>query len=327
VKAPLDDIVSMALFAEVVRLRSFTAAGASAGLAKSAVSRRISLLEERLGVRLLQRTTRTLSLTEDGLRYYEHCAALLAAAAAAEEAVAGASTVPRGPLRVNAPVTFAQMFLAAPLASFLARYPAIELQLSTDDRLVDVVEGGFDLVIRISRLADSSLVARRLATDRLVVCGSPTYLAARGRPGVPADLVGHNCLHYSLVPVQGEWRFRGAAGSLDVPVTSNFAVSDATVLRQAALAGLGLIVVPHFVVAADVAAGRLELVLDGARRAEIGIHAVYPSRRQLPARTKLLLEHLASHFADPDWRLRDQGVAAPTERAPRPRVSRRPSPP
>jgi DNA-binding transcriptional LysR family regulator len=307
-RAELDDISSMALYAKVVQLRSFTAAANEVGLAKSAVSKRIAGLEERLGVRLLTRTTRKLTLTEEGVRYYEHCAALLVAANAAAEAVAGASTTPRGPLRVNAPVTFAQMFLADAIAAFLARYPDIEVHLSTEDRIVDVVESGYDVVVRISRLDDSSLVARRLSADRLVVCGSPAYLEDRGRPATPGDLIGHNCLHYSLVPREAEWRYRGAGGRpYSVTVAGNLSTTDGTVLRRAALAGLGLAVLPHFMVAADVAAGTLELVLEGARKAEIGIYAVFASRRQLPARTKLFLDWLGTHFAAPAWRLASAG--------------------
>jgi len=298
VKAPLEDLASMVLFAQVVQRRSFTAAAREVGLAKSAVSKRITALEERLGVRLLTRTTRSLPLTEEGLRYYEHCAALLAAADAAEDAVAGASTAPRGPLRVSAPVTLAQMHLADAIAAFLLRYPEIEIDLAVEDRVVDVVEGGFDVAVRVTRLADSSLVARRLATDRLVVCGAPAYLDARGRPATPADLIGHACLHYALVPRAAEWRFRGARGAYSVPVRGNFTASNGTVLVRAAVAGLGLAVAPRFMVAAEVAAGRLELVLEGFRRAEIGIHAVFPSRKQLPARTKLFVDHLVRWFAD-----------------------------
>ena len=297
-KAPLEDLASMVLFAQVVQRRSFTAAAREVGLAKSAVSKRITALEERLGVRLLTRTTRSLTLTEEGLRYYEHCAALLAAADAAEDAVAGASTAPRGPLRVSAPVTLAQMHLADAIAAFLLRYPEIEIDLAVEDRVVDVVEGGFDVAVRVTRLADSSLVARRLATDRLVVCGAPAYLDARGRPATPADLIGHACLHYALVPRAAEWRFRGARGAYSVPVRGNFTASNGTVLVRAAVAGLGLAVAPRFMVAAEVAAGRLELVLEGFRRAEIGIHAVFPSRKQLPARTKLFVDHLVRWFAD-----------------------------
>ncbi|HUS31886.1 MAG TPA: LysR family transcriptional regulator, partial [Kofleriaceae bacterium] len=288
-----------------VQERSFSAAARDLGLVKSAVSKRISLLEERLGVRLLTRTTRKLSLTEDGARFYEHCAALLAAADAAEEAVAGASSEPRGRLLVNAPVSFAQMYLTDALAGFLRKHPSIEVDLSADDRMVDVVEGGFDVVVRITRLADSSMVARRLSMDRLVVCASPDYLARHGRPETPAELVGHNCLHYSLVSQAGEWRFRDAQKQpFVVPIAGNFRTTDGATLWRAALAGVGIAVTPLFMVARDVQAGRLELLLEGARKAEIGIYAMFASRRQLPARTKLLVEHLVGWFAEPAWRLR-----------------------
>ena len=302
-KAPLEDLVSMALFASVVQHRSFSAAARELGLVKSAVSKRVSLLEDRLGVRLLTRTTRKLALTEDGARYYEHCAALLAAADAAEEAVAGASTAVSGKLRVNAPVSFSQMYLADAFAAFLGKHRNVELELSADDRLVDVVEGGFDVSIRISRLIDSSLIARQLATDRLVVCASPAYLDEHGRPQTPTDLVGHNCLHYTVVSQSGEWRFRDAQKQpFVVPVSSNFKTSDGATLRYAAAAGMGLAVTPLFMVARDVRDGRLELVLEGARKAEIGIYAMFASRRQLPVRTKALIDHLSNWFANADWR-------------------------
>jgi DNA-binding transcriptional LysR family regulator len=304
-KASLEDLASMALFARVVQRRSFSAAAGELGLVKSAVSKRISQLERRLGVRLLTRTTRKLSLTEDGVRYYEHCAALLAAADAAADAIAGASTELRGRVRLNAPVSFSQLFLAQALAEFLARFPEIDIDLTADDRFVDVVEGGFDIVIRITQLKDSSLIARRLSVDRLVVCGAPAYFARQGRPATPMELIGHNCLHYTVVSQAGEWRFRDANRQpYVVPVRGNFTSSDGATLRQAALAGLGLVVGPHFLVASDVAAGRLELVLEGARRAEIGIYAMFTTRRHLPARTKLLLDHLATWFGAPDWRMR-----------------------
>ncbi|HEY5947953.1 MAG TPA: LysR family transcriptional regulator [Kofleriaceae bacterium] len=307
-RTPLEDLVSMALFASVVQHHSFSAAARELGLVKSAVSKRVSQLEERLGVRLLTRTTRKLALTEDGVRYYEHCAVLLAAADAAQEAIAGASTAERGRLRINAPIAFAQLYLADALTAFLARYPQIEIELTADNKFVDVVEGGFDIVIRISQLNDSSLIARRLSVDRLVVCGSPAYFAKHGRPGAPPDLIGHNCLHYSLVSQAGEWRFRDANRQpYVVPVSGNLTCSDGATLRHAALAGLGLFVAPLFMVARDVDAGRLELVLEGTRRAEIGIYAMFASRRQLPVRTKLVLDHLSAWFAAADWRIRTEG--------------------
>jgi DNA-binding transcriptional LysR family regulator len=299
-RAALDDLPTLALFAQVVRLRSFTAAAREAGLAKSAVSKRISRLEDRLGVRLLHRTTRRLALTADGLRFYQHCAALVAAAAAAHDAVAGAADVVAGVLRVNAPVTFGQLYLARALTAFLLAHPGVEVHLTADDRLVDVVEGGYDLAIRIGRLRDTSLVARRLAVDRLVVCAAPSYLARAGTPVHPEELVHHNCLRYGLIAADDEWRFRGPDGPYAVPTRGSLVASNGTILREAALAGLGLAVVPRHMIAGDLADGRLVLVLDGHRRAEIGIHALYPDRR-LPARSRALLDFVTAWFADADW--------------------------
>jgi DNA-binding transcriptional LysR family regulator len=299
-----EDLFSMMLFAHVVELRSFSAAALKVGLAKSTVSKRISSLEHLLGVSLLSRTTRKLALTQDGVRFYEHCRAMLASANAAVDTVTSSSQSARGVLRVNAPVTFSQMHLARAVAQFVLRHPEIELHLVTDDRIVDLVDGGFDVVVRISRLEDSSLVARRLATDRLVVCASPEYLARAGTPQSPADLVHHNCLHYGLVPLDKEWRFRFQGKAAAMPVHGNMVTSDGTVLRQATLAGLGLAVLPLFMVAADIKAGRLRTVLDGFRRAEIGIYAVFVNRKHLPLRTKLFLDHLSDYFADARWKER-----------------------
>jgi DNA-binding transcriptional LysR family regulator len=301
VKTPLAELSSFALFAQVVQARSFSEAARRAGLAKSAVSKRIARLEERLGARLLVRTTRKLSLTAEGLRCYEHCAALVTAADAAEESVSAASQAARGRLRVNAPVTFAQLYLAPPIASFLQRYPEIELELSTENRLVDLVEDAYDVVIRISRLREDSLVARKLADDRLVVCAAPAYLEQRGEPRRPDELVGHNCLHYTLVPRAGEWRFRGEDGPLAVPTTGNFSTSDGSVLREAAVAGMGLAVLPSSLVADELRAGRLRPVLTSHRRGRVGIYAVFTSRKQLALRTRLFIDHLVRCFATPPW--------------------------
>lgn len=300
-RVPIGELASMALFAQVVQARSFSEAAQQAGLAKSAVSKRIARLEERLGVRLLLRTTRKLSLTPEGLRFYEHCAQLVSAADAAEASVSSASRLARGRLSVNAPVTFAQMYLGPPLASFLQRYPEIELDVSTDNRVIDVVEGGFDVVIRISRLTESSLVTRRLAEDRLVLCAAPSYLARHGEPQSPDELLRHNCLHYALVPRGGEWRFRGGDGPYEVPTGGNFSTTDGSLLREVAAAGLGLVVLPSFMVSRELADGRLKVVLPGHRRGRIGLYAVLATRRQLPLRTRLFIEHLAAHFAEPRW--------------------------
>ena len=301
----LDQLPSLALFARVAQLRSFTAAARQSGIAKSAVSKRIAQLEAAVGVQLLRRTTRKLALTEEGLRFYEHCARLLESARAAHESVATASESLRGVIRVSAAVTFAHMHLAGALAEFLLQHPEVEAQLSADDGLVDVVEGGFDVVVRVGRLpANAGFSARRLASDRLVVCGAPDYLERAGRPRSPDELVRHNCLHYERVPLSGEWRFRGEDGPYSVPVRGSLSSTDGTVLRRAALAGLGLAVLPLFMVVPDLRDGRLELVLEGHRRAEIGIHAVTAHGRRLPRRTRALIDFLARRFSRPGWQER-----------------------
>lgn len=293
---PVDQVASLALFARVVHHRSFSAAAREAGLAKSAVSRRIAELEQTLRVRLLHRTTRTLSLTEEGLRVHEHARALVASADSAQEVAGLASGAVRGTLRLDATVAFAQLYLARALTRFLALHPEVEVHLSTDERLVDVVEGGFDVVFRIGRLTDSSLVARKLGTDRLVVCASPDYLARAGTPRAPTDLLQHACLHYALVPRAAEWRFRQGGRTLEVSTRGALSCTDGLSLREAALAGAGLVAVPSMLVAEDVAAGRLRLVLEGARQAEFGIHALTAHRTQTPPRVRALLDFLGTDF-------------------------------
>jgi DNA-binding transcriptional LysR family regulator len=291
---PMDQIASLALFARVVQHRSFSAAAREAGLAKSAVSRRIAQLEQTLGVRLLQRTTRSLSLTQEGARVHEHARALMDAADAAQDVAGVATGAVRGVLRVDATVAFSQLYLTAALTRFLALHREVEVHLSTDERMVDVVEGGFDVVFRIGRLTDSGLIARRLATDRLVVCASPDYLARAGTPRVPADLLQHACLHYGLVSRAAEWRFRQGGRAIEVSTRGALTCSDGLSLRQAVLAGAGLASVPSMLVADDVAAGRLTVVLDGLRRAEFGIHAITAHRTQVPPRVRALLDFLVA---------------------------------
>ncbi|WP_394828757.1 LysR family transcriptional regulator [Pendulispora albinea] len=297
----VDELPSLALFARVVHHRSFSAAAEETGLAKSVVSRRVARLEKALGVRLLRRSTRTLSVTDEGLRVYEHAAALVAAATAAEQSVGPTVKRVQGVLRVNAPVTFAQMHLADAAAAFLAAYPEVELHLSTDNRAVDVVEDGFDVVVRIGQLRDSGLAARKLASDRLVVCGAPEYLARAGEPKTPDELLQHNCMHYEVVAHAAEWRFRGPGGAVIVPARGNFATTDGTVLCRAARAGLGLAVAPSFMVARDVAEGRLRTVLQDYPCSDIGIYALVAHRTYLPPRVRAFIDFLARRFARVRW--------------------------
>jgi DNA-binding transcriptional LysR family regulator len=300
--ASLDDLVSLALFARVVEGGSFTAAARAVGMSKSAVSTRVARLEDRLGARLLHRTTRRLALSEAGAALYEHAARMVAAADDAAEVAEGTSREPRGQLRISAPVTLAQMHLAPALAEFLRAHPSVQVDLEASDRIVDLVAERFDLAIRIARLGDSSLVARRLATDRLVVAASPAYLDRAGIPRSVADLSRHNCLHYARTPPSAEWGFRGLGGVRRATAAGNLVVSDGTVLRESAAAGLGLAVLPRFMVAADLASGRLVTVLDDLPRREIGIFAVYPHRRNVPAKVRAFVDLLAARFARAPWR-------------------------
>lgn len=297
----LEHIVDLGLFARVVDLQSFSAAARQTGIAKSAVSRRIALLERRLGVQLLRRSTRAVEVTSDGARFFEHCRRVIAAAADAEESVKSASTTTRGLVRVSAPVTFSQMYLARAFAQFQLSHPELEINLTADDRFVDPVAGEFDLVVRITRLKNEEFVAKCLLNDRLVVAGSPGYFERCGRPRRSEDLVHHHCLHYTLVERGAEWRFLGGDKRPVGLSQTYFASNDGTVLREAMLAGLGLVVLPHFMVARDVARGQAELVLEGKRSAGVGIYAVVASSRGLPLRLRILIEFLETYFAKLDF--------------------------
>ncbi|XXT23644.1 LysR family transcriptional regulator [Sorangium sp. So ce429] len=297
---PLDDLPSMALFAQVVQLRSFSAAAREAGLVKSAVSKRIAALEARVGVRLLVRTSRKLAPTSEGLAFYEHCAALCAAARAAVDSVGEARSA-HGVVRVNAAGVFAALYLARAVGLFLAGHPGIDVHFVTDDRLVDLAESGADIVVRVSRKLRGSAVVRRIATDRMHLVASPAYLARAGAPESPADLVRHNCLRYGLMPADEEWQFEEDGRRIGVPIASNLVASDAAVLRGAALAGVGLSILPGFLVARDIAAGKLVSVLKRHLHIPLGVYVLMGHRTQLPERTRLLVDFLARHFATADW--------------------------
>ena len=260
-----DEILSMVCFARVVEAGSFTAAAEKLDLSKSVVSARVAQLEDRVGARLLNRTTRKLSLTAEGMAFYERCMRLVNAADDATAGVEGPSEVPRGPLRVSAPSVFAQEYLAPPLQVYLERNPQVRLELALTDKVVDLADDGIDLAIRISPSVDGgNLSARKLASDRTVLCASPAYLSRRGTPTSAEHLVQHDCLVYSLLRISDEWRFRapGSRETFTVPIEGRFQAASAGVLRQAALAGMGICALPSFMVAEDLAMGRLRTVVD-----------------------------------------------------------------
>jgi DNA-binding transcriptional LysR family regulator len=299
-----NDILAMVFFARVVQAGSFTGAAAKLGVSKSVVSAKVADLEEQLRVRLLHRTTRKLSLTQEGMALFERCTKVVIAADEAAAAAEGAGDVPRGVLRVNAPIAFAQDYLAAPMAAYLEQNPDVRIDLAMSDRVIDLVDEGVDLAIRVTaNLQGPGLIARKLAADRTVLCASPAYLARKGTPLSSQDLVHHDCLVYSLLKVSEEWRFRerGAKEIVSAPITGRLSAASGAVLRQVALAGMGLAVLPAFMVASDVVAGRLRLVVDGFQGVELGIYAVYPQTRRPLGKVRAFVDLLVAHFRTPRW--------------------------
>lgn len=296
------DLRDIALFAAVVEAHSFSGAAERLGISKAAVSKRVAQLERRLGARLLFRTTRRLSVTEAGAAYYEFCARIVSEAAEAEDAVTRLQAEPRGTLRINAPMSFGRLHLAPAIVDFLRRFPDVRIDLVMDDRELDLVAEAFDVAIRIAQLPDSSLVARRLAPCRLVACAAPAYLKRHGVPRTPSDLSRHNCLHYSYAGPYGEWHFAGARRDASVRVSGSLRANNGETLREAALAGLGIVRIPTFLVGEDLRTGRLKRILPRYRLPELSIHALFAQRRHLPAKVRVFVEFLAARFGpEPVW--------------------------
>jgi DNA-binding transcriptional LysR family regulator len=289
----LDELLSMAAFAHVVEARSFTAAAAKLGLSKSVVSTKLSQLEARLGVRLLQRTTRRLSMTTEGARLYERCARILRASEEAIEVVAQVGTLPHGLLRVTAPVGFGQLQLVHLLPAFAERYPRIRVDLALSDRMVNLAAEAFDVAIRFApRVRELDLVARRIGTDGRVLCAAPSYLEHRAVPRVPEDLRGHNCLRLSARREREEWSFPSDDGPIVVPVSGNFIVDNVIALRSALLAGLGVAVMPQSIVSLDLKRGRLVPLLKAYPFEEIGVYALHAHGRHVPAKVRVFIDFL-----------------------------------
>jgi len=291
----LDRFTGMAVFAKVVESASFAAAARHFGMSPAMVSKHVQTLEERLGVRLLNRTTRRVSATEVGLSYYEHCHRILAEMEHADRAAGDLQTAPRGLLRVTAPVSFALRHLDPAIAEYLAAYPDVSVELSLDDHYVDLVEERFDLAIRAGRLADSSLTARRLCSATMMLCAAPAYLAANGAPRAPSDLTKHNCLVYTYTTPQSAWRFVDGSGKEHVVrVSGRFLANNGDALRALALNGVGIILAPNFIVEEDLQAGNLIQLLPEYTTQETPVHAVYPHGRLLSAKTRTFIDFLAA---------------------------------
>ena len=290
------------MFARVVEAKSFTAAANSLGVSKSIVSKRITLLERRLGARLLQRSTRRLSLTPEGASLHERCAALLRAADELPGLVRGDDGALRGVLRVTCPNTFSDLYLGDVMADFVKRHPQLQVELSVTNTLVDLVGERVDLAIRIARkLQSSSLVARKLGSARRLVCAAPAYLAKHGTPSHPDDLRSHACLRFSAVPDSVDWQFLTGKNRILPPVSGPLAADSIEALRCAALTGAGILILPIYCAAADLAAGRLVTILDDYELEPLGIYAVYSKGKVVPAKVRKLVEHLAARLDPPPW--------------------------
>lgn len=299
----MDRLRAYEVFATVVGKGSFLQAAKVLNTSPANVTRYVSELEAYLGARLLNRTSRHLSLTESGQALYERCRNILDEVAEAE-AIAGSSALnPRGRLRINAPLSFGVLHLAPLWPLFAARYPEVELDVSLIDRVVDIVDEGFDLAIRISRAGPTTHVARKLAASRNIVCASPEYLARHGAPATPADLARHVCVGYSHAFTANDWQLIDESGALHVAKVSYVMISNnGDTARAAALAGMGIIWQPTFLIGADLKAGRLVRVLPDYHMPDIDILALYPSRRHLGAKVRVMVDFLAESFAGtPPW--------------------------
>ncbi|MEO8670844.1 MAG: LysR family transcriptional regulator [Tahibacter sp.] len=298
----MDKLQAMQLFVRVVDTGSYTAAADQLEISRALASKLVQGLEEQLGVRLLHRTTRKLSLTEAGQNYYQRVGEILAELAEAEAAASEMQADPRGKLRVSAPMSFAIHHLGAAVALFQQRHPRIELELTLNDRQVDLVEEGFDMAIRIARLADSSLIARRIATCRLLLVAAPAYLERAAPLRNPDDLALHNVLSYTLAARRDELTLQRNGEQRTVSVAGNLRVNNGDVIASAAAAGSGIAISPTFLAHEMLNRGELVRVLTEWEIPSIGIHAVYPPGRAIPAKTRSLIDFLVERFGpEPYW--------------------------
>jgi DNA-binding transcriptional LysR family regulator len=289
----MDRFQEMQVFSAVVDAGSFVGAAEALGLSSAAVSRQLAALESRLGVRLLNRTTRRLSLTEDGEVFLERARQLLEELSDAEAEITERSAEAIGRLRINAPVSFGVQHLASLWGDFLERHPRLRLDITLSDRAVDLVEEGYDLAIRIGRLPDSTLIARELSTTRMVLCASPEYLANNGTPQHPRELADHAVWSYSYFALGDEWRFTGPDGEVSVRLRPVLHSNNGDTCRTGALQHRCIILQPDFLVGGDLEAGRLVELLPDYHAGELGIHALYPSRRHVTPKLRLMIDYLA----------------------------------
>lgn len=297
----MDTIAGMRTFIAVAREGSFTAAADRLDMSTALASKYVGQLEQRLGTRLLNRTTRALSLTEAGAAYLEQAQQIVDDLDFLENSLAGSKAQPAGTLIISAPVTFGEMYLAEAVAGFLDQYPKVSVDLRLTDRFVDLVDEGIDVAIRIGELADSSHIARRIASTPVITCASPDYLTQHGEPGSPDELSRHVCLIDRNFRSGTTWPFRFGDEELTVRIAGRIAVNSAAAIRKLLLAGQGIARIPRFVVEEDLQQGMLRPVLAGHETDPLGIYAVYPQNRYLASKVRSFVDFSAARFREPAW--------------------------
>ncbi|MGJ5073842.1 LysR family transcriptional regulator [Bradyrhizobium oligotrophicum] len=301
----MDKLSSLRAFVKVVESGSFAEAGRQLRLSRSAISKYIGELEQSLGVQLIVRTTRHASPTETGQRYFERAVAILAELDAADQAVSQSQAAPRGLLRVNAPMSFGTMRLGPVVADFMARYPELQLQIVLSDDLLDPVQDGFDVTLRIAELESSSLVARRIMPVERVICAAPAYLARHGTPGSPEELRRHTALTYGFLLTGNQWKLTGSDGDHWIQPAWSLCVNNAEVLRDVAIKGQGVALIPRFIAADALESGALTAILADYAAPPLALYAIYPPTRHLSVKVRLFIDFLVERFG------RERDVTSP----------------
>jgi DNA-binding transcriptional LysR family regulator len=295
----MDKLESMRAFTQVAIYGGFAPAARAMGLSRSNVNKLVVALENELGVQLFHRSTRVVTLTEMGLAFYQRCVDILAAIAAAERAVMQLHDEPKGNLKINAPMTFGTMHLAPVLADFALRYPDLRVQLTLNDRFVDPIEEGLDLTIRIAKPQKSkSLIFHPLAPVRLLLCAAPSYLAKHGIPAHPDRLRQHSCLHYGQIISNGSWELGREARHISIPIAGSLCSNNGEVLKDAAVKGLGITLLPEFIVKAEIDRGNLQTILPDYEPTPLILCIIYPTDRHLSTKVRLLIDFLDRRFGD-----------------------------
>lgn len=289
----MDLLGPMRSFVRVVEAGSFTAVAAEQNTTQPTISRQVAALEEHLGARLLTRTTRALTLTDDGRAFYEHALRALEAVGEAENAVGRRQAKPTGMLRIAVPVVLGRRHIVPRLSRFLARYPEVAIDFAMSDGFVDLVEQGIDLAIRVGEITDQSLVARKIGMVRRLTVASPAYLKAKGTPRTPDDLKQHDCIVYTRLATGNRWHFESRHGPLSVTVAGRFRVDNSEAVREGVLAGLGIAVIPAFAFSDEITRGTVKVLLKAYEPKLLPLNAVYPSRRYVPLRVRAMIDFLA----------------------------------